>query len=31
VIQAYNHKNRNVTIEEIQNIVMNFKSVFTGG
>lgn len=30
VTQAYNHKNRDVTLEEILNIVTDFKSVFTG-
>lgn len=30
VTQAYNHKNRDVTLDEIVNIVTEFKSVFTG-
>ena len=30
VTQAYNHKNRDVTLEEIINIVTDFESVFTG-
>ena len=30
VIQAYNHKRRDVTLREIVNIVTEFKSVFIG-
>jgi len=30
VMQAYNAKNRDVTLEEIISIVTDFKSVFTG-
>lgn len=28
VIQAYNHKKRNITVDEIVNIVQEFKAVF---
>lgn len=30
VVQAYNHKRRDVTLEEIVDIVLDFKNVFTG-
>lgn len=30
VLQAYNSKKRDVTLEEIASIAMDFKSVFTG-
>lgn len=30
VTQAYNHKNRDITLEEILNIITDFESVFTG-
>lgn len=30
VTQAYNHKRRDVTLQEIVNIVLDFKSVFGG-
>lgn len=31
VTQAYNHKKRDVSLNEILNIALEFKSVFTGG
>lgn len=30
VMQAYNHKKREPSLEEVANIVLEFKSVFTG-
>jgi len=30
VVQAYNHKNRNITLDEIVGIVKEFKAVFAG-
>lgn len=30
VVQAYNHKKRDVTLDELVSIVQEFKSVFTG-